>query len=91
MHKKLTAKQILGHRVRQERKERGWTQTQLSEMINKTTEMVCHIENGSATTKLKTIDRLAEIFDIEPYKLFKKKILLIWQKFLAFAWNCCKN
>ncbi|MBE6450090.1 MAG: hypothetical protein E7013_05350 [Alphaproteobacteria bacterium] len=53
MHKKLTAKQILGHRVRQERKERGWTQTQLSEMINKTTEMVCHQKKRKRHYKIK--------------------------------------
>ena len=73
MQEKLTVSQILSRRVREERKRKGLTQSELSELVNKTPETICHIENGVAATKLSTIDKLAEIFDIEPYELFKEK------------------
>ena len=73
MEEKLKVSQILARRVREERKARGWTQSQLSEYINKTPETLCHIENGTSATKLSTIDSFTEIFGIEPYELFKEK------------------
>ncbi len=72
---KLTKNQtiiLLGSRVRQLRKERGWTQAQLAERIDKTTEMICHLENGSASTKLKTLDKLANVFDVKVPDLLKE-------------------
>lgn len=64
---------ILGKRVREERKEKGLTQAELSELIDKTPETICHLENGMAATKLSTIDKLADVLNLEIYELFKEK------------------
>lgn len=64
---------VLGTRVRQLRKEKGWTQAELAEKIDKTTEMICHLENGSASTKLKTLENIAKAFDVEVSSLLKER------------------
>lgn len=64
---------ILGKRIRQLRKERKWTQAELAEKIDKTTEMVCHLENGTASTKIKTLKIIADVFEVDITELFKEK------------------
>ena len=63
---------ILGKRIRQLRKENKWTQAELAEKIDKTTEMVCHLENGTASTKLKTLETLANVFNVDISDLFQE-------------------
>ena len=61
---------IVGRRVREFRKRKKLTQAQLAEKINKTVEMVCHLENGTASTKISTLYDICEVLEIQTYQLF---------------------
>lgn len=49
------------------------TQSALAEKIGKTVEMICQLENNVASTKLITLEQIAEVFGIEPYRLLLDK------------------
>ncbi len=68
--KKEKKKNIIGQRIRQFRRGKGMTQADLAERINKTVEMVCHLENGAASTKISTLEDIAEVLDVETYQFF---------------------
>ncbi|MBQ7413200.1 MAG: helix-turn-helix transcriptional regulator, partial [Alphaproteobacteria bacterium] len=61
---------ILSQNIKRLRKERGLTQSQLAEKINKTVEMVCQLENCMVSTKLSTLDDIADVLDVPVYQLF---------------------
>lgn len=67
---KVRDQDIVGRRVREFRKRKKLTQAQLAEKINKTVEMVCHLENGAASTKISTLYDICDALDIQPYQLF---------------------
>jgi len=67
---KIKPENIVGRRVREFRKRKKLTQAQLAEKINKTVEMVCHLENGTASTKISTLYDICEALDIQPHQLF---------------------
>ena len=57
-------------RIRQLRLEKGLTQSQLAERINKTPEMLCRLENANGSTKISTLEKIAEALDVEIFELF---------------------
>ena len=61
---------IVAQNVKKLRKEKGLTQAQLAEKIDKTVEMISHLENCSAATKLSTLEDIARVFEVNIYKLF---------------------
>ena len=63
-------KKQLGQRVKYLRKSRDLSQEQLSEMLGITARSLGNIENGRCFMSLSGIEKLIEIFDIEPYELF---------------------
>lgn len=67
---KIKAENMVGRRVREFRKRKKLTQAQLAEKINKTVEMVCHLENGTASTKISTLYDICDALDIQPHQLF---------------------
>ena len=67
---KIKPENIVGRRVREFWKRKKLTQAQLAEKINKTVEMVCHLENGTASTKISTLYDICEALDIQPHQLF---------------------
>jgi len=67
---KIKPENIVGRRVREFRKRKKLTQAQLAEKINKTVEMVCHLENGTASTKISTLYDICEALDFQPHQLF---------------------
>lgn len=64
---------LVSRNIKAYRKKAGMTQSQLAEKINKTVEMVCQLENNVASTKLSTLDAIANVFGIETYMLFLNK------------------
>lgn len=64
---------IVSRNIKAYRKKAGLTQSQLAEKISKTVEMVCQLENNVASTKLSTLDAIADVFGIETYMLFLNK------------------
>lgn len=60
-----------GKRVRELRRERGWSQEQLAEAAGMNWLQVGHIERGSSDPKLSTIVKLAKAFRIHPADLLR--------------------
>lgn len=61
---------ILGNRIRDLRKKRGWSQEVLSKKAGYADKsMISRIENGSVDLSQSQIIKFAEIFDIEPGQL----------------------
>ena len=52
------------------RKEKGYTQEQLSEMINLDIRQYSRIETGKGFPSLSTLEKLCEVLDINPAYLF---------------------
>ena len=72
---------ILSQNIKRLRKERGLTQSQLAEKINKTVEMVCQLENCMVSTKLSTLDDIADVLEVPVYQLFMDREALLYEKF----------
>lgn len=67
---------ILSQNIRKYRKAKKITQAQLAEKIGKTVEMVCQLENGIASTKISTLNEIADVLGVEVYQLFLEAPLL---------------
>ena len=64
-------KKLLGLRIRELRKSRNITQEQLAEMLGIGTANISYIENGKFAPSIENFEKLVEIFNIEPYELYK--------------------
>jgi transcriptional regulator with XRE-family HTH domain len=60
-----------GKRVRELRKERGWSQEELAEAAGMNWLQVGHIERGASDPKLSTIVKLAKALRIHPADLLR--------------------
>jgi len=58
-----------GQRLAALRKERGWTQPQLAEVLGVTVKTVTYYERAASNPTAKTLDRIAEVFGIDPSEL----------------------
>lgn len=54
----------LGERMKQLRKERGWSQADLAERVETDARQISRYENGRITPSLDALIRIAEAFDI---------------------------
>ena len=59
----------IGQRVKKERKQNGFTQEKLAEMLEISTEHLSRIETGSYRPSLLLIEKISEIFDIDESEL----------------------
>lgn len=59
----MDLKQHIGLRVKSARRERGLTQEQLAEQIDKAVETLSNIERGAALTGLETLALIAQVTD----------------------------
>ena len=57
-------KRTIGARLKDERKKRGLQQEELAEISNVAIKTIGQIENFKGNPTLKTIDKLAKVFDI---------------------------
>jgi len=60
-----------GQRLAALRKERGWTQPQLAELLGVTVKTVTYYERSASNPTAKTVDRIAEVFGVDPSELIK--------------------
>ncbi len=72
---------IVAKNIKNYRKKKHMTQAQLAERIGKTVEMVCQLENNIASTKLSTLEAIANVFGIEPYQLLLPREYPDYEKF----------
>ncbi len=70
---KKSIREVVANNIKQYRKDTQMTQSELAERIGKTVEMVCQLENNVASTKLITLEQIADAFGIEPYRLLLDK------------------
>ncbi len=52
---------IIGQRIREERKKRGWSQERLSEEIDVTTVYISRVERGSSQINLKRLAQISRV------------------------------
>ncbi len=57
-------KETIGKKIRQIRKEKGFSQEELSEKIDISPRHMCTIENGNSFPSIETFIKIAEILDI---------------------------
>lgn len=62
---------LLGFRIRELRKSRKLTQSQLAESIGMETTNLCKLENGGQLPKEENIEKLANVFDVPIKELFE--------------------
>lgn len=63
-------KDLLGKRIKELRKEKNLTQEKLAELIDIDTRNIIKIENGETFPRLKTLEKLLEVFQIGISELF---------------------
>ena len=68
-------KELLGKRIKDLRKEKGLTQEEFAEMINISQRTLSGIEVGKNFLTSQTLDKILEVFEIQPDEIFKVKSL----------------
>lgn len=63
---------IIGENIRKYRKLKNLSQEQLSELVDVTTDYISLIELSKRTPSLKKLYKIAEILEVEPYKMLKR-------------------
>ncbi|MGZ7883641.1 helix-turn-helix transcriptional regulator [Lactobacillus sp. 3B(2020)] len=56
---------IISSQIKAFRKKRGWTQVQLAEKMNVSTQTVSNWENGIKFPRMGTLQKLADLFGVE--------------------------
>ena len=64
-------KKLLGKRIKEIRKFKGYTQDQLSEMIDIETSSLSGIESGRFFPSLHVLDKIASVFEVELVEFFR--------------------
>lgn len=65
-------RKILGLRIKELRKKRGFSQERLAELSNLNRTYINGVENGKRNISIVNIEKIAKAFQIEIYKLFIK-------------------
>lgn len=64
-------KKLLGQRIRELRKKLGITQEELAEKLGIGTANISYIENGKYAPSIENFEKLVDIFQVEPYEIYK--------------------
>ena len=67
-------RRILSANIKHFRGLRGWSQVVLAEKIDISTNFLADVETGKSWISSLTLSKLANIFEIEAYELFKSEI-----------------
>ena len=70
-----SVKDLFGKRVKELRKARNLTQEQLAELVDIDTRNIIKIENCATFPRVKTLDKLLEIFQISASEIFQTEHL----------------
>lgn len=57
----MDLKKYIGLRIKLARKQKGWTQAQLADRLDKAVETISHIERGATHTSLQTLEQIAKL------------------------------
>ena len=61
----MNPKELLGKKIQQIRKSRGYTQEKLAEIIEMDSGYICKMETGRHTPSLETLEKLANALKVE--------------------------
>ncbi|MBU1181637.1 MAG: helix-turn-helix domain-containing protein [Proteobacteria bacterium] len=64
--------QLLGSKIKNERKKRGLTQEKLAGLSGVSNNFISYIESGNKNASLKTIKKIADVFQISLSDLFSE-------------------
>lgn len=68
-----STKVLLGRKIKQLRKDKGWTQEYLSELVGLNTKSILRIENGKTFPSIENLEKIAQVFKVEISDLFENK------------------
>lgn len=68
-----TLAKLFGAHIRIYRNKLGLTQAELASRLNLSEEMIGKLERGSAGASFKTIEKLCNVFEVQPSDLFPSK------------------
>ena len=78
---------LLGQRIREQRKEKGWTIEQFAERVELSANYVGDLERGVKIPKLETFIRIVEVLDVSADVLIRDSVAsAMWQMM-----NCAKS
>ena len=66
---------LLGQRIREQRKEKGWTIEQFAERVELSANYVGDLERGVKIPKLETFIRIVEVLDVSADVLIRDSVL----------------
>lgn len=63
-------KNLLGKKIKELRKRKGFTQEKLAEYAKVETPSISNIENGKNYPNHETLEKISKALDVKPYELF---------------------
>jgi len=66
-------KLLLGKRIKELRRRKGFTQEQLAEKIGIGTPNISYFETGKFTPAIETMQKIAQVLEVEMYELYMFK------------------
>ena len=78
-------RKLFGANLKAVRKERGYTQAELAERIDRSLYLVSQIERGESAPSFETIDEICRTLKVSPQDLFNGSDLLRTNKTTKFA------
>ena len=70
-----SVKNLFGKRIKELRKQKNLTQEQLAELVDMDTRNIIKIENAQTFPRVKTLDKLLEVFENSASELFRSEHL----------------
>lgn len=70
---KCSVPKLVGNRIKQIRKRKGLTQTELAELVGKDRQYLYKIENGKVTSNIVTITAIAVVLEVSLKELLDIK------------------
>ena len=71
---KVAMNTLLGQRIREQRKEKGWTIEQFAERVDLSANYVGDLERGVKIPKLETFIRIVEVLDVSADVLIRDSV-----------------
>jgi len=69
--KEFMLKEVIGKNIHRLRKEKGWTQEQLAEKVNRTPGSMSHIETGTSSLGVELLVMMADLFSVSVDELVR--------------------
>ena len=63
-------KKLLGKRIQNIRKSKGFTQEKLAELINIETPSLSYLETGKYAPSIDTLQKLSEVLQVQPWEFY---------------------